>query len=73
MIEIAVLPNNQAEIIWEWAVWDHLVQDFDDTKNNYVSDVGNHPELININHSTGVANFNHTNSIEYIDSFLVSE
>ena len=69
VIELRVLPFNQAEIIWEWAVWDHLTQDFDNTKNNYTTDVGNHPELANINHAIGEANFNHTNSIEYIEEY----
>ncbi len=66
IIEIKPLPNNQADIVWEWSVWDHLVQDHDATKENF-GVVSDHPELININFSGGDANFNHLNSIDYIE------
>lgn len=66
IIEIKPLANNQAEIIWEWSVWDHLIQDYDATKENFGS-IAEHPELININFSGGDANFNHLNSIDYIE------
>jgi len=66
IIEIKPLANNQAEIVWEWSVWDHLIQDHDNTKENF-GVVANHPELININFSGGDANFNHLNSIVYIE------
>lgn len=66
IIEIKPLANNQAEIVWEWSVWDHLIQDFDATKENF-GVVSDHPELININSSGGDANFNHLNSIYYIE------
>ncbi len=36
------------KIVWEWHAWDHLIQDFDETKANY-GDVGAHPELIDLN------------------------
>jgi hypothetical protein len=35
-------------IVWEWHVWDHLVQDFDPAVDNY-GVVGDHPERIDIN------------------------
>ncbi|AXG69776.1 arylsulfotransferase (ASST) [Kordia sp. SMS9] len=66
IIEIQPLPNNQANIVWEWSVWDHLIQDHDATKENF-GVVSDHPELININFSGGDANFNHLNSIDYIE------
>jgi hypothetical protein len=68
IIEIKPQANNQAEIVWEWSVWDHLIQDFDSSKENF-GVVSSHPELININFSGGDANFNHINSIDYIEEF----
>jgi Arylsulfotransferase (ASST)/Secretion system C-terminal sorting domain len=54
------------EIVWEWYAWDHLIQDFDDTKDNF-GDVTAHPELIDANWDTGNSNSSwmHTNSIDY--------
>ena len=45
---IEVNPETN-EIVWEWHAWDHLIQDHDDTKENY-GNVGEHPELIDLNY-----------------------
>lgn len=67
-------------IVWEWHVWDHLIQDFDTSRDNY-GDVGNHPELIDINLASQLGpqrkgpDWNHTNSIDYnpeLDQILLS-
>ncbi len=47
VIEVKPIRPNGGEIVWEWHLWDHLVQDFDDTKLNY-GDVAAHPELLDI-------------------------
>jgi len=36
------------EIVWEWHLWDHLIQDFDQALPNYGA-LAEHPELANIN------------------------
>ena len=36
-------------IVWEWHVWDHLIQDFDSSQDNF-GVVADHPELVNINY-----------------------
>ncbi len=57
-------PENDS-IVWRWHVWDHLVQDFDSTKNNF-GVVSDHPELIDINFDDdGDPDWLHTNAIDY--------
>lgn len=53
-------------IVWRWSVWDHLIQDYDDTKDNF-GVVGDHPELININYDehNGHPDWLHINAIDY--------
>jgi hypothetical protein len=36
------------QVVWEWHLWDHLIQDYDPRRDNYGS-VAEHPELIDIN------------------------
>ena len=36
------------QIVWEWHIWDHFIQDFDASKDNY-GVVADHPELMDIN------------------------
>ncbi len=58
------------EIVWEWHLWDHLVQDVDPNKPNY-GVVAEHPELMNINvPSSGFGGPNngdwfHINGVDY--------
>ena len=74
-----------ADVVWEWHVWDHLVQEFDDSKDNYLGPNGvqEHPELIDLNYSahaltgSGVPreDFTHANSIDYnaeLDAIMIS-
>jgi len=78
---IEVEPYTDApggKIVWEWHVWDHLIQDYDPTKDNY-GNVSQHPELIDINcvtsHGGSRSDWNHINSIDYntkYDQILLS-
>jgi hypothetical protein len=52
VIELKKTGKTTADIVWEWRSFDHLIQDYDDTKHNY-GDVAAHPELININFGSG--------------------
>lgn len=68
-------PNLDA-IVWEWHAWDHLIQDFDASKNNF-GEVGAHPELIDLNWDThdGHPDWMHANAIDYnpvLDQILIS-
>lgn len=49
ILELKPKGQNKADVVWQWNLWDHLVQDLDSTKNNFGS-VAAHPERININH-----------------------
>ncbi len=48
IVEIEPLDNRHGKIVWEWRVWDHLIQDFDSKKANY-GKPADHPELLDIN------------------------
>ena len=62
---IEVNPSTDS-IVWKWHVWDHLIQDYDNTKDNF-GVVADHPELVDLNFDTnnGAADWMHTNSIDY--------
>ncbi len=78
IIEVQPSGADSGIIVWEWHVWDHLIQDIDSTKPNY-GIVADHPELININfiglESTTAADWIHLNSIDYnqkLDQIVIS-
>lgn len=48
IIEIKPSKPSGGEVIWEWHMWDHLIQDIDSTKENF-GDIARHPRRININ------------------------
>jgi hypothetical protein len=69
IIEVQPTSPTSGTIVWEWNVWDHLVQDFDPTKANY-GVVADHPELIDINYGDSfVGDWLHTNSVDYHPEF----
>jgi len=61
--------------VWEWHVWDHLVQDFDSTKDNY-GVVADHPELMNVNWARDAGpDWLHANAVAYnaeLDQIVIS-
>jgi hypothetical protein len=69
IIEVNQTGPTSGTVVWEWNVWDHLIQDFDSSKVNY-GVVGNHPELIDINYGdTFVGDWLHTNAVDYNQTF----
>jgi hypothetical protein len=66
IIEVEPTGATGGNIVWEWHVWDHLIQDYNVTAENY-GVVADHPELIDINADTRPRShdWNHINSIDY--------
>ncbi|MGA0241131.1 MAG: aryl-sulfate sulfotransferase, partial [Poseidonia sp.] len=80
IIEIEPVGNDSANIVWKWHAWDHLIQDYDPSKDNY-GVVADHPERININYAGGSGNaagradWMHCNGIDYnpvLDQIAIS-
>jgi len=81
IVEIEPFGETGGNVVWEWHLWDHLIQDFDSTLVNY-GVVSEHPELLNINYTGpgpnaagGKADWIHANSIDYneeLDQIIIS-
>ncbi len=81
IIEVEPAGSDNVNILWEWRIKDHYIQDFDSTKLNF-GVVAEHPELFNINlpelnssNSNATRDWNHFNSIDYhpeLDQILIS-
>lgn len=75
IIELKPIGVDSAALVWEWKFFDHLIQDFDSTKNNF-GIVENHPELLDVNFQTlNSADWIHLNSVNYnpdLDQIIVS-
>ncbi len=77
---IEVDPRNN-EIVWEWRVWDHLIQDHDPSKLNF-GNIAENPQLIDINynqnengditHANGIA-YDHEKDVIYLSANFYSE
>ncbi len=81
IIEIETVGSNDINIVWEWNIKDHYIQDFDAEKLNF-GVISEHPELFNINlpdlnssNSNASRDWNHFNAIDYnpdLDQILIS-
>lgn len=74
IIELEPVGATGFNIVWEWSLWDHLIQDIDTSKANY-GVVANHPELVDLNFGDAAKDWVHLNSIDYnadLDQILVS-
>ena len=70
IIEVKPTGSSSGEIVWEWKAWDHLIQDFNSSQQNY-GIIGEHPELIDINFGiySSLSDWLHVNSIDYNEKF----
>lgn len=76
ILEIEPTGPTSGNVVWEWHLWDHLVQDFDNSKPNFGS-VADNPQLINLNYKASATEVDwvHFNSIDYnpaLDQILIS-
>lgn len=67
IIEVQPTGPTSGTVVWEWKMFDHLIQDFDPAMANF-GVVADHPELLDINfpaeNITG-GDWNHANAIAY--------
>jgi hypothetical protein len=74
IIEVQPTGATTGNIVWEWHVWDHLVQNVNSSKSNYQTSIVNHPELLNINYLSQ-KDWMHANGIDYnpiLDQIVLS-
>jgi len=74
IIEIKPIGTNEAEVVWQWSLWDHVAQDVDSSKPNYCV-IKQHPELMNLNYKVGLPDWIHLNGIDYneeLDQIILS-
>ena len=64
VIEVQPTGATTGNIVWQWNLWDHLVQNTNSSAANYQTSIVNHPELMNINYSAQ-KDWVHMNGIDY--------
>jgi hypothetical protein len=67
IIEVMPTGATTGTIVWEWHLWDHLCQNFNAAKDNYVTSIVNNPQLMNLNYAgTGtLPDRYHMNGLDY--------
>lgn len=76
VVEIKPTYPSGGTVVWEWHIWDHMIQDFSAAKNNF-GVVASHPELIDVN-GPGIKIpqfWNHVNGLDYnaaLDQVMIS-
>lgn len=81
ILELKPIGDAEAEVVWEWHINDHYVQNYDSTKAGY-GNIDDHPELFDINfpalnsgNSNASRDWNHFNAIDYnesLDQIIIS-
>ncbi len=63
IVELRPVGKYDAEVVWEWHIWDHLIQDHDPSKDNF-GVIADHPELLDINAMAEEVEVIHPDSIQ---------
>lgn len=75
LVELQPVGTNNANLVWEWKFMDHLIQDYDDTQQNF-GVITAHPELMDINYDNAYdRDYTHANGIDYnasLDHIIIS-
>lgn len=77
IVEVQPIGSNSGTIVWEWDIKNHLIQDFDATKDNF-GIVSQNPNKLDINFTNGMlgnSNWLHINSVQYnenLDQIILS-
>ena len=76
IIEIQPVSLTGGTIVWEWHLWDHLVQDYDASKPNF-GIVASNPQRIDLNFAAtaNTEDWQHLNAIDYnatLDQIVLS-
>jgi len=61
--EVLIEVTPAGQIVWEWSAWNHMVQDFDPSRDNY-GVIADNPGKIDIN-AVPIQDFIHFNGIDY--------
>ena len=79
LVEVHPTKPYGGAVVWEWHMWDHMIQDYSLSKSNYygAGGVAIHPELIDANGTGQVIQqfWNHVNGIDYnaqLDQVMLS-
>ena len=83
ILEVEPVETNEANIVWEWHIWDHLIQDVDSGLPGF-GVISEHPELQDINYGNAgtsqgpggpTGDWKHLNAINYnseLDQIVIS-
>jgi hypothetical protein len=52
LIEVKPTGKTTGDIVWEWHLWDHLIQDHDRSRANF-GNIATHAELVDVNFGAG--------------------
>lgn len=64
IVELKPTSESTVELVWEWHLWDHLIQDVDPDLANY-GEVHLNPNKVNINYGSNQSDWIHANAIDY--------